>query len=1698
MMFRMHMKSRFFQYGIVALLMVASRLPSMGAWRTIYEVGVDDENYADFCPLDGVANAAPGSALDHSDDDAYLAGAYPLPIGVVAADELGVALNGVPTLAVGAALAGSESSRRVHFILPPGEAGNTAQLRILLDITQLRWVRSGVVQYNGGHDLAVRLNGTVIAAFDGVSEQGALVKLVDVPAGLLVAGPNVVEYARTGGSPGGSLTLDRLKLEINGTARRDADGDGLPEFWEEENGLSDNNNADAAADIDGDGLTGLQERARGSHPLRADTDGDGLRDGLEPGFPGTSPVRRDTDEDTISDRDEVSVAAALSVDADGDGSPDVWEIRQGTGPAVPGDGTVPPREVVGLKFNHPSRPGRAMERYRISGVVPQLFWNNTRNIVGGDGLYGSTADVASPVGGALADGSGAATGVSVSWSGYWNGATGNSGNDAGRLTDAMLRASAEAPATVTFSNIPWAVYDVYVYLGGMDYRLDTAVRLNGDSATDRWIKINALHPVDTFTNASSATRGLAGQGNYVRFRNVTGSACSVSLITGIDATAGIGAVQIVSAAADSDGDGLPDWFEAVHRLNPSRNDANEDPDGDGLKNSQELAQGTNPFKGDTDGDGLSDFVETGSRFYLSPARPGTDPLRADTDGDGLSDGDEIQGGLFFSHPLLADTDLDGQNDLAERQANSNSSSSTVSLRSVPARNQATGAWSWVMDGLQIVQNHRAGEATLGTFQQDRMLGFSLLSSASGVSSVWLFSLYSGQDGLHWRIDASPGLFTNANSPAYGYTATHPGGAATDLTAPFGFVGRGVQDISDRLRVKLDLLPPTASGARWTLRVRCYNMDRDSGVPVCDDVFPDVLLSPALLSGAVSWQSYSLPNNYGEVGIYTRPGVDVFFSNTRLDETPAFAAARDTDKDGMPDIWEAQNGGDPFDPGDSGVDFDEDGLDQWAEFNAGTLPDNPDSDGDGVDDRLELAGFSDPLSSASQPFLSTGLSSTARSGDFDSNGLPDAWEAFFNARGLSPNADTDGDGLSNASEAVAGTDPTSAASAFRATLRRETSGSLHLDWSGLPTKNYAVLQSPGLNQWQAAPFTVQGPDAGSAMHAALGQAGADPRRFFRVRAMDRDSDGDGVNDWTEGVLGTDPANPSSAGSSVTASPTGDDGTSVSGDFARLAALASDFKTAADGSGPGPIPPAMAARFLTQATFGPTMAEIEKVRQMGYHAWIADQIQQPAYLHSSYLRAIREDLAGPRLGHGYAVLEGGLGKELSPENVHTPFLRAALQKPDQLRQRMAYALSQIFVVSRRDAGLYYQAEGLADYYDILVRNSFGNFRDILLEVTRHPVMGRYLSHVGNQKARPELSQFPDENYAREIMQLFTIGLWELNPDGSRRKAAGGADIPTYGNQEITEFARVFTGFWYGGRNWGEGGYGSDFTQPMDLNAVRHDFESKRLLRGAVIPARAYSREAALQDVEDAVENLFRHPNTPPFVCRQLIQFLVTSNPSPAYITRVQNVFADDGTGTRGNLAAVARAILLDPEARSSAVLLNSDHAGMLREPLLRFTALCRAFHLGVDEPDLLWWDFSHFVSNVQQKPLYAPSVFNFYRPDYKPPGPLSQRGLSAPAFQLADSTTTISLPNLTWYWMRNGLTQLDFYQYPFDIGEETNLASTPEKLLDRLNILLCQGMMSPATRRDVLAAISRIPASRAATRARIAIWLCASGPDGAVQR
>ena len=525
---------------------------------------------------------------------------------------------------------------------------------------------------------------------------------------------------------------------------------------------------------------------------------------------------------------------------------------------------------------------------------------------------------------------------------------------------------------------------------------------------------------------------------------------------------------------------------------------------------------------------------------------------------------------------------------------------------------------------------------------------------------------------------------------------------------------------------------------------------------------------------------------------------------------------------------------------------------------------------------------------------------------------------------------------------------------------------------------------------------------------------------------------------------------------------------------LILLASALVAACGGGGsgglkPAPIAPADAARFLTQATFGPVPEAVADLQQRGYAGWIEHQIALPVSRQLPYLEALPQPVTQiDRLD---------------------AFFQSALLRPDQLRQRVAFALSEIFVVSDQGA-LFDQPLGLADYYDLLSANAFGNFRELMERVTLSPVMGVYLSMLANQKADPDRHIRPDENYARELLQLFTIGLVELRTDGSVRLDNGGVPLPTFDQAVIEGFAQVNTGWTFGGSpSFFEPSF--DFLRPMEPFEEFHDTQPKRLLGGITLPAGSTAR----QDLEAGLDLIFAHPNVGPFIGRQLIQRLVTSNPSPAYVARVAGMFNNNGSGVRGDLAAVVRAILLDPEARSSP---TSDTAGKLKEPLLRLTALFRAYDASAPNGRYLI-DFA--APLLGQAPLQSPSVFNFFRPGYAPPGEIASRGLVSPEMQITTEFTAATFANVLGNYavsQNNYADDLGPAVVRIDLSTDEPFADPPARLVTRIADRLTGGAVSPVLRAEAEAVAAQYPAEQGPFRVIEVLNLFLTSPEYAVQR
>ncbi len=500
---------------------------------------------------------------------------------------------------------------------------------------------------------------------------------------------------------------------------------------------------------------------------------------------------------------------------------------------------------------------------------------------------------------------------------------------------------------------------------------------------------------------------------------------------------------------------------------------------------------------------------------------------------------------------------------------------------------------------------------------------------------------------------------------------------------------------------------------------------------------------------------------------------------------------------------------------------------------------------------------------------------------------------------------------------------------------------------------------------------------------------------------------------------------------------------------------------------------AARLLTQATFGPTSLQISTLAEEGYESWLNKQFSKPASLHLPLVMEYPDD-NDLNQGHRYEV-----------------WWRQAITAEDQLRQRIAFALSEILVISDKSS-LSQTPYGIAGYYDILVRNAFGNYRDLLEEVTLSPMMGVYLSMLGNEKPNLELNIRPDENYARELMQLFSIGLVELNMDGSQKLDTAGKPINTYTQDVIKGFAHVYTGWnfadnpsWYQIR--------INVFDAMKPFEEFHDTGEKLLLNGEILPAGGTARE----DLEAALDNVFNHPNVSPFISRQLIQRLVTSNPSADYIQRVATVFENNGEGVKGDLKAVITAILMDQEAREIPAQ-QQNSFGKLKEPLLRFTQLWRAFN-ATAASGKYFFSFSDFLFG--QTPLSSPSVFNFFSPGYTPPGEIADAGLVAPEYQILTETFLTNTMNMfaySTYGGFQGIEDADDDQILIDISKEIALADNATELLEHFNLLLLSGQMSETMKSELQNSIEAFPVTEPEIRVLNTLFLILASPQFSIQK
>ncbi|HEY2469911.1 MAG TPA: DUF1800 domain-containing protein [Terracidiphilus sp.] len=562
-----------------------------------------------------------------------------------------------------------------------------------------------------------------------------------------------------------------------------------------------------------------------------------------------------------------------------------------------------------------------------------------------------------------------------------------------------------------------------------------------------------------------------------------------------------------------------------------------------------------------------------------------------------------------------------------------------------------------------------------------------------------------------------------------------------------------------------------------------------------------------------------------------------------------------------------------------------------------------------------------------------------------------------------------------------------------------------------------------------------------------------------------------------------------------------------------ATSADLVATVNGTPPVPIiSPEDASRFLDQATFGASDADIHHLSLIGYQSWLNEQFVLPQTTMEPGVEQALIVNAQPPCASADVKCNGALFEQnnQAQEYVENAFWQQSLGAPDQLRQRVAYSLHEMLVISMASTDVQNMPRGAAHYYDMLGADAFGNFRQLLEDVTLNPMMGNWLAMLGNDKGNANTD--PDENYAREVMQLFTIGLYQLNDDGSQKLDGSGQPIPTYSNVDVQGLAKVFTGFswnvpgdtsdnaWSNCCIYAGPGHGEDLLQmqsyPTHHSTVEKDFLGVTIAPGSSNPT---------GDLKIALDTLFNHPNLPAFFSKQMIQHLVTSSPSPAYVSRVAAVFKDNGQGVRGDLKAVVTAILMDPEARDTATDVSNPKFGKVREALLRYTHWARAFTaqsrtggywLGSTE-DPIW--------GLGQMTLRSPTVFNWFAPGYVPPGTsIEQAGMVAPEMQMTNVSSVVGYLNFLQTAVGSDATN------GFDVfssySAEMNLAANPGALVDRVNLLLMAGEMDSNLYSQILSAVSAIPIpsgdqnainSALGARVRTAIFLTMASPSYCAQ-
>ena len=598
-------------------------------------------------------------------------------------------------------------------------------------------------------------------------------------------------------------------------------------------------------------------------------------------------------------------------------------------------------------------------------------------------------------------------------------------------------------------------------------------------------------------------------------------------------------------------------------------------------------------------------------------------------------------------------------------------------------------------------------------------------------------------------------------------------------------------------------------------------------------------------------------------------------------------------------------------------------------------------------------------------------------------------------------------------------------------------------------------------------------------------------------------------------GTDePAPELAAGAALLASALlaacGGGGSADAGGTASPSIVSSTLAANVVGSYKTPASDQDAVRFLLQAQFSASDADVQSVRNQGYAAWLDAQFNAPAGMTGfAWLNS-----------RGYDAINNATRYYDATYPADYMVWNQLMTSSDAVRKRVTLALSEFFVVSLLGLNFAWRSHLAAAWWDVLAANAFGNYRQLLEAVTLNPAMGLYLNTKGNLKENVAIGRVPDENYGREVMQLFTLGLYLLNLDGTEKRAADGSKIETYTQTDITNIARVFTGWDFDQTqnvNTVEPVQGrtipnTAFTQlPMRLNPANHTTLASHFL-GATVPAGTDGTAA----LKIALDTLFNHPNVGPFFGKQMIQRLVTSNPSPAYVGRVASVFNNNGAGVRGDLKAVFSAVLLDDEARGPAGLAQGGF-GKLREPIVRLVQWGRSFGIASARGSWKIGDLSNPATQLGQSPLRSPSVFNFFRPGYVPPSTALSASLTpAPEFQLVNESSVGGYLNYFQGLIRNGIfvnapdlpnaasDATNGYDITAAYSAELPLAGDAQKLVKQIGLMFCAGQLSDATQTLIVNALNATPITAASSdsakrdRVAAAVFLVMASADYLIQK